>query len=232
MHVAFKRSMKSTEIEINPTIVPDALSDIESESARYASFASYFQIDVADGRFAPNTTWLPKEGDHLPKDYSYEVHMMVEDPASVGTIFARTGAKRLIAHVETLEEADGMQKLFENWKSAGVESVGVAMLLQTSFEDVEAYVPFVDFVLLMTIARIGVQGIPFEERSIERIAEFSRLHPETLVAVDGGVSENNIAELVRAGATRFGVGSAISRAPDPAASFQNLKTRAQDALGS
>lgn len=230
MHVASNTSMKS--IEVNPTIVPTALSDIETESTHYASFASYFQIDVADGKFAPNVTWLPQERDRLPGNFSYEVHMMVADPALVGTIFAHGGAKRLIAHVETLNDVEGTKKLFDAWRDAGVESVGVAMLLQTSFEDVEPYLPFSDFVLMMTIAKIGVQGIPFEESSIERVAEFSRLHPEVLIAVDGGVSEKNIVELVRAGATRFGVGSAIARAPSPAESFQKLTALAQNALGS
>ncbi|PIR83806.1 hypothetical protein COU18_02365 [Candidatus Kaiserbacteria bacterium CG10_big_fil_rev_8_21_14_0_10_51_14] len=224
--------MKSTKIEINPTIVPTALSDIETESAHFASFASYFQIDVADGKFAPNTTWLPQEGDCLPGQYSYEVHMMVEDPASVGTLFAHAGAKRLIVHVETLKDVESTKQLFGAWRDAGVESIGVAMLLHTSFEDVEPYLSFSDFVLMMTIARIGVQGIPFEERSIERVAEFARLYPDVLIAVDGGVSEKNIADLVRAGATRFGVGSAIARAPCPSASFQNLTSITQDALGS
>lgn len=218
-------------IEINPTIVPAALSDIAAVSGQYKSFCSFFQVDVADGKFAPNTTWLPSGGEKLPAEYSYEVHMMVADPVSVGTSFAQMGAKRLIAHVEALQDPESASRAFREWKMAGVESVGIAVLLQTSFADVEPYLPHADFVLLMTIARIGVQGIPFEERSIERVAEFARLHSDRTLAVDGGVSEKNIEALVHAGATRFGVGSAISKAPDPAEAFARLHSRAKAALG-
>lgn len=221
--------MKLTEIEINPTIVPATADDIRRVSEQYAPFTHYFQVDVADGKFAPNTTWLPPEGYILPHEYSYEIHLMVSDPMTVGTHFARAGAKRLIVHVETLTNLENTKRIFEEWRKAGVDSVGVAMLLQTSFEDVEAYLPIVDFVLLMTIARIGVQGIPFEEPSVERVAEFSRLHLEVPIAVDGGVSEKNIEALARAGATRFGVGSAIARAPDPAASYKHLMSLAENA---
>lgn len=224
------RSMTSTKIEINPTIVPDSFSDIERESARYAHFASYFQIDVADGKFAPNTTWLPEGGEKLPEDHSYEVHMMVADPIPIGTAFARMGAKRIIAHVEALPDSRSASESFQEWKDAGVDSVGLAVLLQTPFVNVEPYLENIDFVLLMTIARIGVQGIPFEESSIDRVAEFARMHPHVQIAVDGGVSEKTIQKLVRAGATRFGVGSAIARSDDPARAFVRLHELAATAL--
>ena len=70
----------SGTIEIIPTIVPTAFSDIREVSEKYADFASFFQIDLTDGKFAPNTTWLPADGDTLPKEFGYEVHLMVADP--------------------------------------------------------------------------------------------------------------------------------------------------------
>ena len=214
-------------IEIIPTVVPNSLSEINEVSERYSSFASFFHIDVADGRFAPNTTWLPSEGDRLPKDYSYEVHLMVSDPHAVGLAFAKAGAHTLIGHIEAFGNAKKAKRAFEEWKNEGAHKVGVGMLLQTPLEEIEPYLPFVDFVLFMTIARIGVQGIPFDERGIARIAEFRSTHPNVALAVDGGVSEENIADLVRAGATRFGVGSAISKSADPSGAYARLRKCAE-----
>lgn len=220
--------MKS--LEIIPTIVPASLNEVEEVSERYASFASYFQIDVADGVFAPNTTWLPKEGDALPREYSYEVHLMVSDPYSLGTLFAYAGAKCLIVHIETLTGVERTSEVFGEWKKAGVESIGIAVLLQTPFENLEPYLPLADFVLLMTIPRIGVQGIPYDPSAPARVAALHGRHPEVLISVDGGVSEANIQELARAGARHFGVGSAIARAKDPAAAYAHLKELAEGAL--
>ena len=209
-------------IEIIPTIVPDSFASVCEVSAKYAPSTSFFQIDVADGKFAPNTTWAASIGDVLPKEFSYEVHMMVANPREVGLAFAKAGAHTLIGHVEAFGSAESAQKIFNEWKSAGVKSVAVAALLQTPLETLEPYVPLVDFVLFMTIAKIGVQGFPFKQSSIARIAAFRSAHPETIIAVDGGVSEKNIAALARAGASRFGVGSAISKAPDPAEAYKKL----------
>lgn len=215
---------------IVPTIVPGSLADIKKTSEKYASFTDFFQIDVADGKFAPNTTWIPGESDKLPGEFSYEVHMMVSEPRTVGAAFAKAGAHTLIGHIETLQNPADAKKIFNEWRTGGVESIGLAVLLQTPIEALEPYLPFADFVLFMTIARIGVQGFPFEKNSIAKIAAFKEMHPDTVVAVDGGVSEKNIAALARAGATRFGVGSAISRSDNPAEAYERLKTLAESAI--
>ena len=216
-------------IEIIPTVVPNSLSEINEVSERYSSFASFFHIDVADGRFAPNTTWLPSEGDRLPKGYSYEVHLMVSDPCAIGLSFVKAGAHTLIGHIEAFSNTKEAERTFEEWKKAGVCKIGVGVLLQTPLEEVEPYLPFVDFVLFMTIARIGVQGIPFDERGVARIAEFRSIHPEVALAVDGGVSKDNIAKLARAGAARFGVGSAISKSTYPSDAYACLRELAEGA---
>ena len=220
--------MKS--INIIPTIVPDSLTAVEEVSEKYAHFAPYFQIDVADGKFAPNTTWLPSEGDRLSGEFSYEAHLMVSDPHSVGLSFAKAGAHTIIGHIEALGSIENAARAIETWKAAGARSAGAAVLLQTPLEDVEPYLSLVDFVQFMTIARIGVQGIPFEESSIARVAEFRKRHADTVIAVDGGVSEANIAGLAHAGATRFGVGSAIAKNQNPEVAYNSLKIAAESAI--
>lgn len=216
-------------IKIIPTIVPDSLSGINDVSERYSSFASFFHIDASDGTFAPNTTWLPSEGDRLPENYSYEIHLMVSNPRAIGLSFAKAGAHTLIGHIEAFGNSKNAAGAFEEWKNAGARKIGVGVLLQTPPEEVEPYLPLVDFVLFMTIAQIGVQGILFDERGIARIAKFRNSHSNVALSVDGGVSEDNIAALARAGATRFGVGSAISKSKDPSGAYARLQERAEDA---
>lgn len=217
-------------IQIIPTIVPASFADIETVSSKFGDFTNFFQIDVADGKFAPNTTWMPDGTEKLPKEYSYEVHMMVSDPEVLGVTFANMGADTIIGHLEAFKNPGDVKKALDAWKEGGAHSTALAVLLQTPLKNIEPYLPIVDFVLFMTIGRIGVMGIPFEESSIDRIAAFHAAHPDVTIAVDGGVSEKNIERLTRAGATRFGVGSAISKSPDPKASYDTLKSLAENAL--
>lgn len=209
-------------IEIVPTVVPESLDDIVRTVEKYSPFAETLHIDVADGVFAPNTTWMPKAGDTLPSGMNYEIHMMVANPLETGLLYAAAGAHALIGHAEAFKTALSASDAFAAWRAAGVTGVQTAALFQTPLDALTPYVPISDFILLMTIASIGVQGIPFEEDGIERVRRFKSLHPEANIAVDGGVSEKNIARLAKSGATHFCVGSAISKSGNPAFAYRNL----------
>ncbi len=210
--------------EIIPTVVPQSIDDVIRARETFGSFSSALHIDAADGVFAPNTTWMPAPDEKLPDSDStlYEAHLMVLNPLLIGVAFARAGASRIIGHVEAFSHAESAQEAFAMWKGAGAKEVGIAMLLTTPADTLLPYIDLCDSVLFMTIASIGVQGIPFDERSIERIKKFHKRYPETLIAIDGGVSESNIKKLARAGASRFSVGSALSKSEDPADTYHRL----------
>ncbi len=210
--------------EIIPTVVPGAFEDIVKSHTQMSVFAPALHVDIADGAFAPNTTWLPQPGDLFPeiKTTAYEVHMMVENPLSYGVLCAKAGAYRIVAHVEAFDNAEKARDTFNMWRVSGVKEIGIAALIETSLETLAPYIALCDEILLMTIARVGTQGIPFEERSSERVAEAYAMFPETRIAVDGGVSEKNIKELRKAGASRFSIGSAIARAANPEAMYNTL----------
>lgn len=209
--------------EIVPTVVPVVLQDVTDAARRYA-FAKLLHLDIADGIFAPNTTWTLLPGEVLPEreEIRYEVHFMVEHPLQPGLTFARAGAKRLIAHIESFPHAERASDTFDMWRKAGAEEIGVAMLLDTSLDDLHAYVELTDFVHVMTIAKIGKQGFPFDERSIERVAEIHAQYPDLPISTDGGGGEESIRKLERAGASRFCIGSALAKATDPEAEYSRL----------
>lgn len=231
-------------IEIIPTnTCPPNLAELSKRSAVFAKFAPWVQLDIDDGVFAPEISWPYQNGQWseleemavkaqtLPSSdvLKYEAHLMVEDPFHIGELMARVGCVRLLAHVETLENEKSAKDAFLAWKSAGAKEVGLAILIDTPLFALHALIPFCDSVQIMSIAKLGYQGAQFDTRSIDRIKELHATYPDLIISVDGGVSEANIAELVRIGARRFGVGSAISRSADPASAYLNLKTLAESA---
>lgn len=218
---------------------PSDFSELSRRTEQFLPFAQEMQIDIADGVFAPVASWpyihgqwselesLVTEGRTLPfaDTILYEAHMMVSDPRMLGALLARAGCKRLIYHTESVRE-DAVKVMVSEWKDAGAREIGVALCIDTPLEHIDTAVDHCDFVQLMSIARIGSQGQPFDERAVTRVEEIHATYPDLLVAVDGGISESNIELLVRAGANRLCVGSAISKAADPAAAYASLHTRA------
>ena len=221
-------------VEIIPTCVPQSADDISKTSELIQTFTKQIHIDIADGIFAPSHTWPYTEHGTFEKfdlsaalDLQKEVHLMVEEPRQIGIEAARAGAFRIIGHAEAFSSESEAHGALDAWRRAGAKEVGLGLLLDTPFELIEHHVHILNVVHLMSIATIGKQGISYDERAPERIAQFHERFPDILISVDGGVAESNIQDLVRAGARRFGVGSAISKAADPKGVYERLKRLAQ-----
>lgn len=217
-------------IEIIPTVVPTSFDDVVHAADRVSGFAPTLHVDFADGIFAPNTTWLPTHVRHAVSHMgvSLEAHLMVQEPREIGKRLIAQGFTRIIGHIETMQEQTG--GILSKWKDAGAQEVGLGILFATPLETLDPFVGSCDVIQMMSIASIGVQGIPYEPRAPERIAALHARHPQVLIADDGGVSQVNIAELARAGVRRFCVGSALAKAADPAAVYKRLIALAESAI--
>ena len=227
----------SDTIEIIPTCVSKDEAALSAGSKAIRSFSPSIHIDIDDGVFTPELTWpYSRPGEFSRFDLSgasglvKEVHLMVEEPRTIGIEFARAGAFRIIAHVEAFSDPTSAHGALDAWKHNGAREAGFALLMATPLEVIEPVIPACNVVHLMLIETIGMQGIPFSPRSIMRVADFHERFPDVFISVDGGVSGSNIVDLVRAGARRFGVGAAISSAIDPAAEYAHLRELAESAI--
>jgi ribulose-phosphate 3-epimerase len=219
---------------------PADLTELTRRNAEFSEFAPEVQLDVSDGLFSPVTSWPYAGGQwealeemaaageklaHSERVY-YEAHLMVQEPIPLGTLLARAGCRRIMPHIESFSDEVEARAAFAAWRAAGAEEVGLSLLIDTPLERVDELVDECAVVQLMSIGRIGAQGQPFDDRALSRVEELHAKYPMLLVAVDGGISESNVEILVRAGANRLCVGSAISRAPSPADAYEKMHTRA------
>jgi ribulose-phosphate 3-epimerase len=217
---------------IVPSVVPADLSAVQAATERSA-FARALHIDVVDGAFAPNATWPAALEDvegfrelvSRSGGTAFSVHLMTRSPRSLGEAFARAGAQTVIGHAEAFSSPREASEALRAWKSAGAAEAGLALKIDTPLsvlEDIEGY----DIVQLMSIGELGHQGEPFDDRALSRVEEVHAGHPALLVAVDGGVSEANIEDLVRAGANRLVVGHVLAESDNPERVFSDMLERA------
>ncbi len=209
-------------IEIIPAIMPQTIEEANQKSASVPDAFSV-QLDLMDGKYVPETTFPYNGNDKMtPLDIGmFELDLMVVNASERIPEWLGLGAARLIFHVEAEDNLlDNFLKHQEGL--AGVER-GIAIGINTPDEDVEALVPYVDFVQFMGIEQIGYQGQPFSEKVIEKIQSFKKLYPEVVVSIDGGVSRDNIDILKNIGVDRIVVGSAIFGSGDPEENLSELE---------
>ncbi len=213
--------------QIIPAVIPHSFSEIVSRAELALGFAEWLHIDIDDGIFTPDKNW-PIDGWRaaLPEGISYEAHLMAADPGDIAHELIARGVLRLSAHREVFADDAVARDALVSWKAAGAREVGLALLIDTPLDSLDPVIDACDFVLLMSIAKVGHQGEPFDDRALTRVEELHAKYPDLMVAVDGGVSEASVEELVRAGANRLCVGSAIMKNADPAATYARIHERA------
>jgi ribulose-phosphate 3-epimerase len=190
--------------------------------------ADFIHFDVMDGRFVPNLTVGPVVLKALRKEtrVPFDVHLMIEEPMRTLDQYLDAGAARVSVHVEAEPHLD---RFARHVRSRGV-SPGLAINPGTSLALLDEALRFVDFVLVMTV-NPGWGGQPFIPGSLDRIERLKRRISETgarvEIAVDGGVSGDNAAALVKSGARTLVAGSAVFSGGDVPGAVRAIRAAAE-----
>ena len=216
-------------IEIIPAVIAKNWTDLNESLARYVSLAPIVQIDICDGKFVPSSSWPMQMSDKseiadilneeagLPfwDKMDFEFDLMVLNAHKQFEFFTSLGAKRIIFHLEA-EEEKSFKEFLEAMDLYIKEniSIGIAINTDTDISKLSPFINHIDFVQVMGIEHIGFQGEPFDEKALTKIKELKDEYPELTISVDGSVNENTAPALVKAGADRLVIGSALINSYD------------------
>lgn len=190
--------------------------------------AEVIHVDVMDGHFVPNITMGPPVVASIRKVTSLplDVHLMIEDPDAYIQPFADAGADWISVHVETCPHLDRTLQLIRSYGARP----GVVLNPATSLSTLDEALRLVEYVLIMTV-NPGFGGQRFLPYTLEKVQRLRKVIQHkglsARIEVDGGVSLENVPDLVRSGANILVVGSQIFGDPDPAAAVKQLKALAE-----
>lgn len=213
--------------EIAPSILSADFTKLaDAIEAVRTGGATVLHVDVMDGHFVPNITiGLPVvRSIRKATDMTVDTHLMISEPGRYAVAFVEAGADMVSIHVE----ADvHLQRTLTAIREAGAKA-GIAINPATPLEALSEALPYADFVLLMSVnpGFGGQKFIPTMTDKLRRLrAMIESRGLDVTIEIDGGIDENNISEIVAAGAEIVVAGSAIFGRGDAAAAVKTLFER-------
>jgi len=201
-----------------PSILAADFANLAEEVRRaQEGGAELVHFDAMDNHFVPNLTVGPVVAASLVEavDVPVDAHLMVENPDNLIQPFIEAGVASISVQPEAVTH---LHRILVLIREGGCEA-GVALNPTTPPESVEWALPYLDYVLVMSVdPGFGGQSfIPEMADKVRRLKEMTDLP----IQVDGGITAETAPLMVEAGARVLVAGSAVYKG-DPATEMRRI----------
>ena len=191
----------------------------------YAWGGDMAHCDVMDGRYVNNITFgmetvaaLHRYEPKLPLN----VHLMIVSPEDYVEGFIKAGAADILFHSEVCSDT---VKTLNQIKDAGLRA-GLVLNPGQRIDSVLPYLELTDIIMFMGV-KPGFGGQKIHLEVLPEITKLKNIITERklniLLEFDGGITEDNVELVKKAGVDIVVAGSAVFKSADPKATIERLR---------
>lgn len=213
-------------IIVAPSILSGDFANMEKSVKQLEEWGGdYVHCDVMDGVYVNNITFGMPMVSALRKitDKTLDVHLMITEPEKYVEKFVEAGADIVTFHPDASKDPGRTLRLI---KDKG-KKCGLVFNPDVPIDEYKDLFRLCDVVMIMTVYA-GKGGQSLIPRCIDRIREVKEILIKSGIDIpveaDGGIGENNVEEVVKAGATVIVAGSSVYKSPDPYKTVKILKS--------
>jgi len=172
--------------------------------------ADLIHVDIMDGHFVPQISIGVPVVAALNKvaTVPLDVHLMITEPERQIEAYVKAGASMVSVHLEATRH---IHRTLSMVRALGA-TAGLAINPGTPVSALEAVAGQVDYVVVMSV-NPGFGGQVFIDYVLDKVSEARQMIDASRYAirleVDGGIKEDNIAAVAKAGADTFVIGSGL-----------------------
>ena len=212
------------QVKIAPSLLAADFGNLQKDIEMVNhSEAAWHHLDIMDGLFVPNISYGMPVVKAIAKfaKKPLDAHLMIVDPDRYIQTFADLGVYLLTVHYEACTH---LHRTIQAIKSSGMKA-GVALNPHTNVELLKNIIGDLDLVLIMSV-NPGFGGQSFIPNTYDKIRTLKQMIKEhkaaALIEVDGGVSMENAAKLINAGADVLVAGSSVFKSKNPSGTIAEL----------
>lgn len=208
--------------EVVPAILADSEELYRKQIGKVVHSAHRLQIDLTDGVFAEAKTIKPAQA-WWPVGLRADFHLMYRHPGPAVRVVVEHQPNLVIVHAE----AEGDFSAFADFCHKRGVKTGIALLPETQPDVILPALHMIDHVLIFS-GSLGRYGGRADLKLLNKSSILKTHKPELEIGWDGGVDDQNVAQLVAGGIDVLNSGGYIQNAPDAGKALAGLQRIADE----